>query len=320
MRPDTESWYAVLMPPPRPSCCPRCGYDQSGVVESWKESCPLTGVCSECGLEFVWRDVLSEDPQRPRWLFEHAQQVWLLRAAIHIFLCMRPGALWRRVELAHAVNTPRLIGLALLLPVGLYFGLGIERAVGLIISSALSPIAPGSWFTYQPLDDPGLWKECLLLVFWPFGRSGPGMTFAPPAWVGGMLLAAPLALMPLELLLLRESLRSAKVRFAHVLRASIYFAATTAVVWIVTDTAFCTVGWLDRLGFITAGRNASMEAAIFGAIAVVAVFTAWWWRCWVTLHLRMRHGWLTGVLLVTMTATGWLLVLVLLAISRMRVA
>lgn len=34
--------------------CPNCGYDQRGVIDSWKTECPLTGICSECGFEFRW--------------------------------------------------------------------------------------------------------------------------------------------------------------------------------------------------------------------------------------------------------------------------
>lgn len=38
--------------------CPRCGYDQSGEVQTWRSACPLHGRCPECGLEFRWRYVL----------------------------------------------------------------------------------------------------------------------------------------------------------------------------------------------------------------------------------------------------------------------
>ena len=33
--------------------CPRCGYDQRGMVESWTLQCPLTGECAECGLALL---------------------------------------------------------------------------------------------------------------------------------------------------------------------------------------------------------------------------------------------------------------------------
>lgn len=42
----------------RPAVCPRCGYDLHGTIDTWTDACPLTGVCSECGLEFIWSEIL----------------------------------------------------------------------------------------------------------------------------------------------------------------------------------------------------------------------------------------------------------------------
>jgi hypothetical protein len=55
--------------------CPRCGYDQSGVVARWQagESCPLASPCSECGFEIIWRNVFRPTLERVPWLFEHAR-------------------------------------------------------------------------------------------------------------------------------------------------------------------------------------------------------------------------------------------------------
>lgn len=39
--------------------CPRCGYDLHGIFVSWRESCPRSGNCSECGLAFDWGDLLN---------------------------------------------------------------------------------------------------------------------------------------------------------------------------------------------------------------------------------------------------------------------
>jgi hypothetical protein len=55
-------------PPP----CPRCGYDLRGAAQDWVESCPLRGVCPECGLKFSWREVFSPERQDLPWFFEHA--------------------------------------------------------------------------------------------------------------------------------------------------------------------------------------------------------------------------------------------------------
>ncbi len=36
----------------RPPRCPGCGYDHTGVVASWTESCPVRARCPECGREW----------------------------------------------------------------------------------------------------------------------------------------------------------------------------------------------------------------------------------------------------------------------------
>ena len=37
--------------------CPRCGYDLGGVVAIFRDSCPLEGTCSECGMALRWGEV-----------------------------------------------------------------------------------------------------------------------------------------------------------------------------------------------------------------------------------------------------------------------
>ncbi|MBX3387994.1 MAG: hypothetical protein KF691_00920 [Phycisphaeraceae bacterium] len=54
--------------------CPRCGYDQTGVMSAWREACPVQGRCSECGLDFLWCDAVA--PPRCEGLVEHATTFW----------------------------------------------------------------------------------------------------------------------------------------------------------------------------------------------------------------------------------------------------
>ena len=60
------------MRPPDAPGCPRFGYHLSAPTLGWGESCPLGGRCSECGLEFGWRDVLGPDAM-PWWWIEGAR-------------------------------------------------------------------------------------------------------------------------------------------------------------------------------------------------------------------------------------------------------
>jgi len=55
--------------------CPRCGYDLRGVVSSWRDTSPLIGKCSECGLSLEWSELLSRDQAEPAWCVEFQRDV-----------------------------------------------------------------------------------------------------------------------------------------------------------------------------------------------------------------------------------------------------
>jgi hypothetical protein len=97
--------------------CPRCGYDQRGVIATWKESCPLTGVCTECGLAFVWCEVLRPEKFEPRWCIEFEPKarrlVWAaMRTYFRSFL---PWQFWSRLKMSDAIHWRRLLAYVLLL-------------------------------------------------------------------------------------------------------------------------------------------------------------------------------------------------------------
>jgi hypothetical protein len=102
----------------RPIRCPRCGYDQRGVVATWNETCPLNGVCSECGLHFGWCDVLVPERFEPQWCVEYASRLqgvpW---AACKTFVrSFWPWGFWTRLQMSHRIRWLRLGMYGLLIP------------------------------------------------------------------------------------------------------------------------------------------------------------------------------------------------------------
>ena len=94
----------------RAASCPRCGYDLEGARAAWKDSCPLSGVCSECGYEFDWADLLRADRQRVWWLYEHAKRWWRLdRAFLTCLATLWPLWFWRRVQPHVRINVRLLL-------------------------------------------------------------------------------------------------------------------------------------------------------------------------------------------------------------------
>lgn len=102
----------------RAASCPRCGYDLEGARAAWNDSCPLTGVCSECGYGFEWADVLRTDRQIVPWFYEHARSWWRLDTAFRTWVVsLWPPAFWRGVQ-PHAAHRPLRLALWPLLLVG----------------------------------------------------------------------------------------------------------------------------------------------------------------------------------------------------------
>src|SRR5688572_24659310 len=106
------------------SRCPRCGYDQRGVMATWNESCPLHGVCSECGLQFIWADVLVPAKFEPQWCVEFVPRVWRVpMAACKTFaISFWPWKFWSRMKVSQPIRWRRLASYLLFLLVPLLLG------------------------------------------------------------------------------------------------------------------------------------------------------------------------------------------------------
>ncbi|MEL6496977.1 MAG: hypothetical protein AAFZ67_04770 [Planctomycetota bacterium] len=110
----------------RPPECPRCGYDLSGKLESYRESCPVEDMCSECGCDFAWRSVTGKRAC-PAWFVERDQASLIKTAPLTALMLCRPYAWWRAVFME---LEPRLGRAAVFLLV-------LYLAAGLVTSAAL---------------------------------------------------------------------------------------------------------------------------------------------------------------------------------------
>ena len=115
--------------------CPRCGYDLRGVVAAWRESCPLSGTCAECGLTFDWEYILRPNRLTPHWCVEFVPRrrgvPWA--AAKTLLRSFWPWGFWKRMNMAFPIYWGRLaICMLLLLIVPLavmYVGVRASAAV-----------------------------------------------------------------------------------------------------------------------------------------------------------------------------------------------
>ncbi len=108
------------------SCsCPRCGYDLSGHVAAWNDTCPLHGQCSECGLSFNWANLLNQKLQDLPWLYEHAPHFTNVRRLAGTALrALFPWRFWADVKLHHRIRPRRLL-LYLILPLLLTYAASV---------------------------------------------------------------------------------------------------------------------------------------------------------------------------------------------------
>jgi len=96
--------------------CPRCEYDLRGAVGSWSDSCPIAGICAECGLSFWWGEIFDPGRTAPTWCIEfaggerRAGPGRLVRAAASTALrSLIFWQFWGRLRMSHSVVGPRLL-------------------------------------------------------------------------------------------------------------------------------------------------------------------------------------------------------------------
>lgn len=154
----------------RPVRCPRCGYDQRGVVATWKDSCPLEGVCSECGLQYRWAEILRPEKFEPRWCVEFVPRSRGFPAAcVKTFLrSFWPWGFWRRIRMSHEIRPRRLAiyaALLFLLPAVFTYVIGqstvaicLRWQIGSDIAQQRS-IIPGEIQFLRELQQSDRWEE-----------------------------------------------------------------------------------------------------------------------------------------------------------------
>lgn len=206
-----------------PPACPRCDYDQSGEVSRWTDTCPLEGVCSECGLAFEWGDALVPDRARVRGFVEHAERKRVFSTAWRTWWwALRPWYFWGRVRLEHRPRVERMLW-------WMFMVLAVPRLVQVVVvfgaqialySFVRSGLAFGDWV-----------MSMLSMLFDDFVRlyspsGGPGLSLAMSSALIAFMTSA--VAYPAVLLCLPWTRRSAKVRKGHLARACIYSLAPLA--------------------------------------------------------------------------------------------
>lgn len=266
--------HRVMSTPHEQPLCPRCGYDQSGIVTSWRDSCPTEGRCAECGLEFAWTELFRPDLHAPDWSFEHANK-HLFRCLMQTFVrSLWPMSFWKSLRLTHPIHTRRLIKLAVGILVTIHLLLAAGGYAWFFVLSNIVYKA-GSWryellsFSIFVPDEAvtRFWITAAIMPYYPrlAGDEVPtGSTELLMAFCWSFLI-------PLGFLALRQTLRHHSVRSVHILRAWAYSLPGLAM-WIV-------LGRIPKL--------IGIEMTAIGTAA-----HAWWWTQYEFICFLVLSAWL----------------------------
>lgn len=309
--------------PEHPPSCPRCGYDQSGVMASWTDSCPLHGTCSECGLGFEWRNILNPLFTLPPWSFEHAP-AWSLSALARTAVrTLMPQNLWSQLRMEHPIHARRLIELAVLGAVFIHFltltgpfvlwSVGEWLNTGVLMASqvGLSRLIVSNYWPYHTGLDEYFYPS------WPSPGAWPGFMDPWPglAWIWW-------AVMPFTFLLLPITLRRCRVRGVHLFRIGAYslvFAALAVLVstrmsMLLMGCVQVCEGGLGRGGWSmssqTAGAIDFWSKKIFYTLSPTAtgILIAVFWSFAAGRYLKLPRPWLVGFTLVLLGGLGAVLI------------
>jgi len=302
--------------------CPRCGYDQRGVIESWTEACPLAGLCSECGLAFEWRELLGAEFQPPRWCVEHMDRWSAVPGGIVRTLAMaiRPWRFWSDLRMTHPMRPRRLIAYLAVLWIALY--LVFAASMGLAATRCWPFNTGGAYISTKPAGEVAVYTAAFPLSRRMQGMAMPSAalaaTGAPPLGclspfdvfssaflhsdhVAFSLLAicGVFLICPLGFLALPQSRKEAKVRWGHIARIFVYSAGP----WVVL-TALALWSGPESLNGQRGGTPWLADRIVLGTMVAAPAFCLAWWSFAAGRYLKMRHAWAVGGSVTIMAGLG----------------
>jgi hypothetical protein len=281
---------------PRKIECPRCGYDQRGVVARWTESCPLAGTCSECGLDWQWCDLLSPKLRGTDWFVEHAFRWWQIpyRTFTTLIMALRPWRFWREVRLTDRFRFGAMVAFLVLVLALLAIVLDATHGIAASLhyrqmrAAGAPPPVSHAEFVIRSVALP--WSEGTgpAKRWWPLGRRyfwdrayGSGGT-----WIRrSVLIAAMSALMPLTFMAIPITRRRAKVRWPHLIRICIYGMPIVGLAIGFAIVQNLSQHWSALRWLVMTNRMSNLVLFVI----VPAMLGVWWWHG-VSRYLRLPHA------------------------------
>lgn len=273
--------------------CPRCGYDVSGVISTWKESCPVCGRCSECGLEFEWSEMFGTGREPPRWLVEARGARFASTCVGTAARIWSPNNFWDTLRLFHEVRVRRLAAWMLAWLFVSYAGVVFVAAVHWTYWS--------NWLGRGQLR-PSWWassKQFAQMLLWPWDSFTYRQVMRIPGtthWI--ILVLVQWGIVIAAFLPLSRTLKLAHVRWRHLARIWAYSFGGIATLIMVAYSlrAVFARGWILQPWFMhgswsyTLGETVDRAGRSSWPLPLLA--TVWlfiFWRAAVARYLKLPH-------------------------------
>lgn len=300
--------------------CPRCGYELRGTVESWRNACPLEGRCTECGLAFPWRDILTEEALTPPWCVEFSSRRGVPRALVATLgLSFVPWRFWSSVKMTHAIRPSRLVLYVLFLAFSCCAILAVTNGI-FMYKNWRDVFGTGGQVTNTMSIGEAVVRSMVLpLSTEPLGTvtwnlSGKTAAYMSPrsflrnwrdAWNLLRFWAIAAVLGPLALIGLVASRRRAGIRPRHLVRAFVYSLGWVPFMWANGMVLLLPYHWF-MFGWSARWLNNADYVMMF----VIPAFVLLWWHAAVRRYLRMEHSWVVAAS-VSVLAMGGAMVIML---------
>jgi hypothetical protein len=290
---------------PNPAC-PRCGYDQSGLIATWELSCPLLCTCPECGHDSPSASLFVSEMLGPSWSFEHASRRFIRKWISTTAISIRPTKLWKGLRPDQPIFRPRLVWMTLswLLLLHLITAALVGLSTLLVMLCGPGPFGPWDWSLPRQW---WFWRIVLRRLAWPYGGSiefplAPNMTSGDPAYMCAEMVAFPMLYMGAMACVSLQWPRLQRIGPRHVERALPLILPSIAL-WLIIECL--AVGVISQLETPTSTSPWSWVIMLSLAGGYLA-HMVWWWRCFAVYYAaRPARTWLLPVFGILALIMGW---------------
>lgn len=283
--------------------CPRCGYDLTGLVGSWRDSCPLEATCSECGLPIELRWVLNGRLRAEAEFFETAPYRPRRALIVTARRAVRPWVFWRWVRMEHEPRPGRMLAGAALSFLLLELCIGVATALAVGLLHVLAQLTRAFPFVWAPWPSFMADLERYLL---PTGGGWMG----EPDSSGALLVVALMAqlAMPWTFLLLPLTLRRARVRRVHLARVWAWsYTGLPVVIALPSVPLFLYNAALSVASYFRPGQWIfDVQMRVYQAVhrwehlflfGLVLIWALLWWAFALRSYLRLPRAWLIAAVM-----------------------